>query len=334
MTLKRMSKLSPSNEARVGGVASSGWSEGSSRTDAGDTTPEHRRDRMISWMRSHASETISIDGRSESIGSATGSGNSVAPPLLGPIIEVRVQSTDHPPEAAAGVRRVPVKVGMIVLAGGIGKRIGRPMPKQFLLLGGKPLLIHVLEKARAIHQIDAVVVTCPETHLDETRQLIDNHGFDRRFACIVGGSSRQESVYFGLRQLGECDSVIIHEAVRPLVSVEEFQALIDASDVNTMYGIPIPFTVLKGHDYLEGLLDRNELVNVQLPQKFDGATLLAAHEAARRDALTFTEDASLFFHYDGGPVRILPGSETNLKITVPSDIVIAEAMYADALGRG
>ncbi|HEX5397131.1 MAG TPA: IspD/TarI family cytidylyltransferase [Candidatus Limnocylindria bacterium] len=227
-----------------------------------------------------------------------------------------------------------MKIGMVVLAGGIGKRIGRPMPKQFLLLGGKPLLVHVLEKARAIREIDRVVVTCPQSHLDETRKLIENHGFDKRFSCIVGGASRQESVYNGLIALDGCDSVLIHEAVRPLVSVEEFRALIQAPDDNAMYGIPIPFTVLKGHDYVEGLLDRNELVNVQLPQKFDAAALLAAHEAARRDDVSFTEDASLFFHYADAPVRILPGSEMNIKITVPSDIVIAEAMYVDALGRG
>jgi 2-C-methyl-D-erythritol 4-phosphate cytidylyltransferase len=223
---------------------------------------------------------------------------------------------------------------MVVLAGGIGKRIGRPMPKQFLLLGGKPLLVHVLEKARAIGEIERVIITCPETHLEETRRLIANHGFGAKFACIVGGASRQESVYLGLQHLAGCESVIIHEAVRPLVSVEEFQALIRADDANAMYGIGIPFTVLKGHDYVEGLLDRDELVNVQLPQKFDAPALFKAHEAARRDGAKFTEDASLFFHYADAPVRVLPGSDTNIKITVPSDIVIAEAMYVDALGRG
>ena len=120
-----------------------------------------------------------------------------------------------------------------------------------------------------------------------------------RFKCIVGGASRQESVYFGLGAVADCDSVIIHEAVRPLVTVEEFRALIAAEDANAMFGIPIPFTVLKGHDYVEGLLERDELVNVQLPQKFDRARLTAAHEAARRDGASFTEDASLFFRYAG-----------------------------------
>jgi 2-C-methyl-D-erythritol 4-phosphate cytidylyltransferase len=225
-------------------------------------------------------------------------------------------------------------IGMVVLAGGIGKRIGRPFPKQFLLLGGKPLLIHVLEKARVIPEIEHVVITCPETHLDETRRLIENHGFGPRFSCIVGGGSRQESVYLGLAELADADSVIIHEAVRPLVTVEEFRALIGAEDPNAMFGIPIPFTVLKGHEYVEDLLERDELVNVQLPQKFDRAKLMAAHEAARRDGTFFTEDASLFHRYADERVRILPGSERNIKITVPTDIVTAEAIYADVIGRG
>ena len=225
-------------------------------------------------------------------------------------------------------------VGMVVLAGGIGRRIGRPFPKQFLLLGGKPLLVHVLEKARAIPELQQVVITCPEAHLAETEELLANHGFKSRFRCIVGGASRQESVYRGLEALDGVDSVVIHEAVRPLVTTEEFRALIASPDENVMYGIPISYTVLRGHDYVEGLLDREELVNVQLPQKFDRAKLLAAHEAARAAGSSFTEDASLFVAHAGERVRILPGSERNVKITVPADIVMAEALYADFIGRG
>lgn len=224
--------------------------------------------------------------------------------------------------------------GMIVLAGGTGKRIGQPFPKQFLLLGGSPLIVHVLDKARAIPEIERVVVTCPESHLSQTTEMLANHGFGEKFSCIVGGASRQESVYLGLRALDGIDSVIVHEAVRPLVSVDDFRTLLASPDPNVMYGIPISFTVLKGHDYVEGLLNRDELVNVQLPQKFDRESLLRAHEAARQAGTFFTEDASLFVQHAGAPVRILPGSERNLKVTVPSDIVTAEALYADMIGRG
>ena len=226
-----------------------------------------------------------------------------------------------------------MRTGMIVLAGGIGRRIGRPVPKQFLLLGGKPLLIHVLEKARSIAEIEQVVITCPADHLEATRELVTNHRMGPKFECVVGGASRQESALKGLQALGDVDSVIIHEAVRPLVSVADFRRLMDAEDENAMFGLAIPFTVLKGSDYIEGLLERDELVNVQQPQKFNRTKLLAAHEAAAADGREFTEDASLFFEYAKEPVRILPGIEHNIKITVPTDTVTAEAIYHDLMGR-
>ena len=119
-----------------------------------------------------------------------------------------------------------------------------------------------------------------------------------------------------------------------MVTADESREVSAADDQNAMFGIPIPFTVLKGHDYVEDLLERDELINVQLPQKFDRAKLMAAHQAARNDGATFTEDASLFHRYAGERVRILPGSERNIKITVPTDIVTAEAIYADSIGRG
>jgi D-ribitol-5-phosphate cytidylyltransferase len=233
------------------------------------------------------------------------------------------------------VMEAVVTTGMIVLAGGVGKRIGRPVPKQFLLLGGKPLLIHVLEKVLPLDEITQIVITCPAAYLDEHRLLVANHGYDaERYRCIEGGSSRQESVYRGLEALEGVGSVVIHEAVRPLVTTDEFRDLLDAPDANVMFGIPIPFTVLKGHKYVEELLERSELVNVQLPQRFDAVRLREAHETARRDGRTFTEDASLFTHYANEPVRILAGSERNLKITVPTDLIIAEAIHADLVGRG
>jgi 2-C-methyl-D-erythritol 4-phosphate cytidylyltransferase len=227
-----------------------------------------------------------------------------------------------------------VTYGMIVLAGGIGQRMGRPVPKQFLLLGGVPLLVHVLEKVRGLEVIERIVITCPDEYLDATAELLQNHRFGARFSCIAGGTTRQESVYLGLQALDGIDSAVVHEAVRPLATSEEFERLISTPDENVIYGTSIPFTVLKGHEYVEELLEREELVNVQLPQKFERGALLEAHESARSEGREFTEDASLFYHYTGKRVRILPGSERNIKITHPVDMVTSEAIYADLVGRG
>ena len=108
----------------------------------------------------------------------------------------------------------------------------------------------------------------------------------------------------------------------------------DAPDENAMYGIPISFTVIKGHDYVEGLLERDELVNVQLPQKFDRAKLLRAHEAARRRRRRSSRRTPACSTTTSA-IRSgsCPAPTRNIKITVPTDTVTAEALYADSLGR-
>ena len=198
------------------------------------------------------------------------------------------------------------------------------------------MIIHVLEKARAISAIERVVITCPEAHLAATEELIANHRLGAKFTCIVGGGSRQESVLqrAAARSTG-IDSVIVHEAVRPLVTVDAFKALIDDEHENAMYGIPIPFTVIKGHDYVEGILDRDELVNVQLPAEVRPGQAASAR-TKRRGATA-----------RGSPRT--PGSSTSTSASrsassrartrtsrsrFPTDTVTAEAIYADFLGRG
>lgn len=224
--------------------------------------------------------------------------------------------------------------GMIILAGGVGKRMGQPIPKQFIILAGKPIIVHVLEKVERLSAVERVVITCPAEFVEKTRALLDHRNLSGRFSCIEGGDTRQESVRKGLLDLAECDSIIIHEAVRPFVSTEEFQALVDSEHPNAIYGTRIPFTVLAGHEYVEGTFERSELVNVQLPQKFDAAVLRRAHELAREEGRDFTEDASMVFHYETGQVRILEGSEKNIKITDPTDLTIGEAIYNEyILGR-
>lgn len=223
-----------------------------------------------------------------------------------------------------------MKTGMIILAGGVGKRMNKPIPKQFLILAGKPIIIHVLEKVEQLGDVERVVITCPAEFVDETQTLLEHRNLAGRFSCIEGGETRQESVYKGMLELGECDSFVIHEAVRPFVTLDEFRTLIDSEFENVIYGTRIPFTVLAGHEYVEDTLERSRLVNVQLPQKFDAKMLMKAHEAARAEGrLDFTEDASLLFHYEQSQIRILEGSERNIKITEPTDLIIGEAIYTE-----
>ncbi|MBS4218970.1 2-C-methyl-D-erythritol 4-phosphate cytidylyltransferase [Bacillus sp. FJAT-49711] len=218
----------------------------------------------------------------------------------------------------------------ILLSGGIGKRMEINIPKQFLLLAGKPIFIHVLEKVDLIEEIKEIIIPCPKEFVCKTQEIIHDYSFSTPISCIEGGSSRQESVYKGLLRAAY-EHVIIHEAVRPFASIEEFRRLILENNENAIYGLDIPFTVLQGKSVIEGNLERDELVNVQLPHKFQRKKLLYAHECAREDRLEFTEDASLLFHYFQSEITILKGSEVNIKITKPIDRKIAEAIYKESI---
>lgn len=128
----------------------------------------------------------------------------------------------------------------------------------------------------------------------------------------------------------ETDEVIIHEAARPFVDVEDFNKLIDTPEENVMTGIPIPFTVIKGDAYVSGLLNRAELVNVQLPQKFNTKLLLDVHKKAIAEGKQFTEDASQVYYYNPElKIRIIEGKDYNVKITTPTDMVTGELIYKE-----
>ena len=95
-----------------------------------------------------------------------------------------------------------MSIGIIVLAGGIGERLGQPIPKQYVLLGGKPIIVHVLDKLEELDGISRVIITCPPAYLDETRTLLAHRNLGSQFECIEGGETRQESVYKGMLELG------------------------------------------------------------------------------------------------------------------------------------
>lgn len=218
----------------------------------------------------------------------------------------------------------------ILLSGGIGKRMQLTIPKQFLLLAGKPIFIHVLEKVDVIKEIKEIIIPCPTEYIAKTQEIINDYGFTTPIFCIEGGKTRQESVFKSLLK-ATYDDTIIHEAVRPFVTYEGYKALINSGNESVIYGLDIPFTVLKGKTVVEGNLERDQLINVQLPHKFNTKKLLYAHECAINDELEFTEDASLYFHYYHANILILKGSEYNIKITKPIDRKIAEAIYKESV---
>jgi len=221
---------------------------------------------------------------------------------------------------------------VILLSGGKGERMMDLTPKQYLLLAGKPIIMHTLERIDNIEQVNQIILICADEYIYNIKNMQKQYNLKIPITFVRPGLTRQESVYNGLMEVIN-ESVIIHEAVRPFVSEEEFRVLIDESYENVTYGYTIPYTVLKGVEFIEEELNRSELVNIQLPQKFNTNKLLCAHKKAIEEKKIFTEDASLIFHYLGEKIKILYGTSYNIKITEPIDLDISEIIYKDYIVR-
>jgi 2-C-methyl-D-erythritol 4-phosphate cytidylyltransferase len=221
------------------------------------------------------------------------------------------------------------KNSLLLLSGGIGARMQKSIPKQHLLLFGRPIIIHSLERIDKLVDIDKVVITCNKSHINDLKEMTDKYGFKKEIIIIEGGKTRQESVYKGLLKINT-PSVIIHEAARPFVRLKEFQNLIDSKEKNITYGINIPYTVLKKKGgFIVENLNRSNLINIQLPQKFNTEELKLSHINAIENKKEYTEDTSLILDTLKEKIKILEGTEFNIKITNPIDYKIAEIIYKD-----
>lgn len=218
---------------------------------------------------------------------------------------------------------------MILLAGGIGTRMHNSIPKQFMLLAGKPVIMHTLEKVDCIQEIDYVVIVCAKEYRNFIELMCKQYNISKPIVFADSGATRQESVRNGLA-LVDTRFVIVHEAARPFAKIDEFRRYIEASDENIILGSPIYYTVVKGNEKVDALLERSELVNVQLPQKFNTEILKAAHKEAEHDGKVFTEDASLiFFYHPDVEIKIYRGTDYNIKLTTPMDMLIGELIYKE-----
>ena len=224
-------------------------------------------------------------------------------------------------------------ISVVLLSGGTGSRMNQAVPKQYLLLAGKPVIMHTIERLDTIDNIGEIVIVCADEYRSAIELMLKQYGIHKHIRFTTAGHNRQASVRSGLSCV-ETDSVLIHEAARPFVKSEEFEHLIASEEKNAIVGSPINYTVLKGKDFVEGILNRSELINVQLPQKFDTTLLKKAHELAYNEELTFTEDASLLYHYIPEiKIKVFPGTEYNIKITTPVDLIVGDIIYREYFQR-
>ena len=222
----------------------------------------------------------------------------------------------------------------VVLAGGTGTRIGRPVPKQLLLLAGRPVIEHSIAVFQRSPAIDDIVVVMTAGHQDAVRALVAAGGYDKVRHLVPGGATRSDSTVAALAVLGESEAdVLVHDAARPLVTEQIVAAHVAALAEHTAVTTAIPSsdTVIEvdptGGRMVETLV-RSRLRRLQTPQSFRLSTLRTAYAAAALDpGFTATDDATVVLRYAPGvPVAVVPGSEENLKITEPADLDLAEEL--------
>jgi 2-C-methyl-D-erythritol 4-phosphate cytidylyltransferase len=217
----------------------------------------------------------------------------------------------------------------VITAGGVGRRMGAAIPKQYLELCGMPLLSRTLRVFDEIPMIDVIVLTVPPG--DEAscrRDIIEPFGFNKIRDVVSGGASRQESVWNGLQAVRDSDLVAIHDGVRPLVSREIVAATFNgAEEVGASVACrQIRETVKRkmGDSTIE-TIPRADLWLAHTPQAFRTAVILEAHKKARESGFEGTDDAVLVERI-GLPVKIVEDSEDNIKITTPRDMILAELL--------
>jgi 2-C-methyl-D-erythritol 4-phosphate cytidylyltransferase len=222
----------------------------------------------------------------------------------------------------------------LVTAGGTGRRMGTPTAKQYLDLGGMPLLARTLAVFQNHPLIAWIVLTVPagDEELCRSRVVLP-FGLDKVKEIIAGGSTRQASVYNGLKKVASAQLVAIHDGVRPLVSPEVITRTIAAAQASgaAVACAPVRDTVKKrAGSYLE-TLPRSDLWLAHTPQTFKTGLILEAHKKAVEDGFVGTDD-SILVERLGHPVSIVVDSEDNLKITTLDDLERARLLLKYPVG--
>ncbi len=218
-----------------------------------------------------------------------------------------------------------MKICAVIPAAGFGKRMGGSVPKQFLLLDGKPVLAHTLAVFDQCAEIDSITLVAPEAELEEARGEWMN-SWPKIRQVVKGGKERQDSVYNGLQSLdADAEIVVVHDGVRPFLTSDMLCESIDAARETgaAVVAIPANDTLKRVSEdgWIRDTVDRSGLWRVQTPQTFQVPLLKKAFEKAKLDGFYGT-DESMLVERMGGAVKIVPGSERNIKITRPEDLIL------------
>ena len=220
-------------------------------------------------------------------------------------------------------------ISAIVLAGGRGKRMNYHKSKQFIEIKGKPVLVYTLEKFIYNKSIDEVILVLPEDEVDYCKKEVLQRYSLKVDRIVIGGKERQDSVFNALEAMEKADIVLIHDGARPFIN----EKIIDEGiKYANMYGAAAPGVTpkdtikVKNEDNISvDTPDRNMLVAVQTPQCFKYDEIYQCHRKIKEENAIVTDDTSVVERY-GHKVYLYEGDYTNIKITTPEDLILAERL--------
>lgn len=225
-----------------------------------------------------------------------------------------------------------------ILAGGMGTRMqSAEKPKQFLEVGGKPIIIHTIEKFISIENFTKILVLTPEDWVDYTRDLIEKYmGTDSGVLVLPGGADRNETLMCALAYIEEhykvdADTILVtHDAVRPFATERIIKENIEAARTYGACGTAIPATdtIVQSHDgtYMEAIPDRSCMYQQQTPQSFRVTLLKETYALLNEEERKSLTDACKILVLKGVPVYMVMGDSCNIKITYPEDLLLSEVL--------
>lgn len=228
-------------------------------------------------------------------------------------------------------------VSALIFAGGTGKRMNtKTLPKQFLELHGKPIIIHTIEHFESHPEIKDIVVVCVDDWLDYCKGLLAKFNIKKVSQVVPGGETGQMSIFNGLEALrekyqGNNDYVLIHDGVRPLIDEETISKNIESvKKYGTAITVkPVIETVVQvdEEDIINNVIERSTCQTAVAPQSFLLSEIYSLHMRAQAEKLFDMTDSATLARYFGLPLHTVMGGSENIKITTPSDFYIFRAIY-------
>lgn len=224
-----------------------------------------------------------------------------------------------------------------ILAGGMGTRMGNPvLPKQFMEIGNKPIIIHTLEQFVTHDKVDQIVVCCPKDWMEYMDDLVKEHLKDAPVKVVEGGTTRYESLMNGCKYieneygLKDDDIIITHDSVRPFLTQrmisDNIEALKECDAVNTV--VPAIDTIIESKDGFEisSIPNRSHMYQGQSPQSFYLKELINLYESLNEEEKSTLTDACKIYSLKNKKIKLVNGEAYNFKITNSHDIQIANAI--------